>query len=57
MLYEVITVLHLDLHGRIEEAHAVSSSRLGLIHGEVGLLQHFVDAVLMAAEQADAHAG
>ena len=45
------------LHAGIEEAHRVAASRLGLVHGEVGALQQFVDARLMTAEQGDADAG
>ena len=44
------------LHLRIEEAQGVAAGRLGLVHGQIGLFQQFVDGCLVIAEQGDADA-
>ena len=50
-------VITTRLHVRIEETQGVAPRFLGLVHGQVGLLQQFIDARSVAAEQGDADAG
>ena len=45
------------LHLRVEEAQRIAPGRLGLIHGDIGLLEQFVHASPGIDEQRDAEAG
>ena len=48
---------HRRLHGRIEKAQRVAPGALGLVHGQVGLLEQVVNARLPFGEQCHADAG
>ena len=48
--------IHRRLQRRREKSHRVAPGRLGLVHGNISLLQNFVRALALIPEDRDPHA-
>ena len=57
VVFQVGAGADFGLHLRVEEAHGITPGCLGLVHGHIRPLEHFVHCAVVVGEQGDADTG